>query len=83
MANPYLAYALIIYAGTEGVINKKELGAPCNINLYSADKDITDDLPRLPKTLSEAILLAKDSGIVKKYLPDNILEELNKNNKPE
>lgn len=83
MANPYLAYALLIYAGTEGVINKKELGESCNINLYSADKEKTENLPHLPKTFDEAVSLAKDSGIVKKYLPDNILEAFSKNNKSE
>ena len=83
MANPYLAYALLIYAGTEGVINEKELAESCNINLYSADKEKTENLPRLPKTFDEAVSLAKDSGIVKKYLPNNILEAFSKNNKSE
>ena len=72
-ANPYLAYALLIYAGTEGVIRKAALPAPCNINLYNAGKEITETLPSLPKTLDEAILLAKESEIVKKYLPAEFL----------
>ncbi len=83
-ANPYLAYALLIYAGTEGVINKASLPAPCNINLYSAGKEITETLLRLPKTLDEAILLAKESKIVKKYLPAEFLNAFEKSeNKPE
>ena len=84
MANPYLSYALLIYAGTEGVINKKTLDKPCNTNLYSAGNDITDKLDHLPKALDEAISLAKDSGIVKKYIPSGILEAFEKlNNKSE
>ncbi|MBR4720242.1 MAG: glutamine synthetase [Clostridia bacterium] len=83
MANPYLVYALLIYAGAEGVINKRELCEPCNINLYSADKEKTENLPSLPKTFDEAISLAKDSEIVKKYMPDSILEAFKKNNKSE
>lgn len=84
MANPYLTYALLIYAGMEGVISNKELIAPCNINLYNAKKEITEKLSHLPKTLDEAILLAKGSGIVKKYIPDKILEAFEKlNNKSE
>lgn len=83
MANPYLAYALLIYAGTEGVINKKKLGEPCNINLYSAEKNITCDLPCLPTTFNGAVVQAENSEIVKKHLPNNILEALNKNNKSE
>ncbi len=72
MANPYLAYALVIYSGTEGVVNKKELCRPCNINLYNADKSITDKLSTLPRNLTEALEEAKKSEIVKKYLPENI-----------
>ena len=84
MANPYLAYALLIYAGMEGVINKKELDAPCNINLYNAKKEITEKLLHLPKSIDEAILLAKDSEIVKKYMPDKIFEAFEElNNKSE
>ena len=37
-------------------------------------------LGHLPKTLDEAILLAKDSGIVKKYIPHRILEAFEKSN---
>ena len=73
-ANPYLAYALLIYAGTDGVIKGKTLPEPFNINLYNAGKDITESLPHLPKTLDEAISLAKGSKIVEKYLPAEILE---------
>lgn len=78
MANPYLAYALLIYAGTEGVINRKKLDVPCNINLYNTKEETTEKLSHLPKSIDEAISLAKDSGIVKKYMPDRILEAYEK-----
>ena len=78
-ANPYLAYALLIYAGTKGVINKTPLCEPCNINLYDAKKDVSEKLQCLPKTLDEAIILAKKSDIVKEYIPAGILEALEKN----
>lgn len=78
MANPYLAYALLIYAGTEGVINRKQLDVPCNINLYNAKEETTKKLSHLPKSIDEAISLAKDSEIVKKYMPDRILEAYEK-----
>ena len=80
-ANPYLAYALLIYAGTEGVMNKKVLCEPCNFNLYNAEKSVTEALLQLPKTLSEAISLAKESDLVKKYLPEEILEAFEKSKK--
>ena len=82
-ANPYLAYALLIYAGAEGVASKKTLGSPCNLNLYNAEKSVTEALLRLPETLEEAISLAKESDIVKKYMPQSLLEAFEKNNKPE
>ncbi len=83
-ANPYLAYALLIYAGVEGVINGKELCKPCNINLFNADLSITESIPALPKSLDEAIECAEDSIIIKKYMPQRVLDILKTNNrKPE
>ena len=84
MANPYLAYALLIYAGVDGVINNKKLCKPCNINLYNAGKSVTEKLSVLPKNFDEAIKCAENSIIVKKYLPENIIDILKKyNSKPE
>ena len=84
MANPYLAYALLIYSGIEGIIGNKKLCKPCNINLYSADKNLTENLPTLPKNYDEALEQAENSIIVKKYMPENIIDILKKfNSKPE
>ena len=84
MANPYLAYALLIYAGVYGVLENKKLCEPCNVNLYSADKSVTETLDVLPKNIEEAITIAEDSIIVKKYMPRNIIELLrNFNSKSE
>ncbi|MBP5494186.1 MAG: glutamine synthetase, partial [Lachnospiraceae bacterium] len=38
-ANPYIAFALIIYAGLHGIKNKPELPEESNINLYKADEE--------------------------------------------
>jgi len=32
--NPYLVFALLIYAGLDGIKNKSELDKPANFNLY-------------------------------------------------
>lgn len=69
MANHYLAYALLIYAGIEGILNKKTPPAPVDINLYKADSTITDKLPKLPSSLSEAVELACRSEFINKVLP--------------
>ena len=81
MANPYLAFALLIYAGVDGVISRTELCEPCNINLYNADKNVLKKLSALPGSLDEALECAKNSIIVKKYMPENILNKIN--SKPE
>ena len=39
MANPYLAYALLIYAGMDGIEKKMPVPEPMNINLYKADPE--------------------------------------------
>jgi len=74
MANHYLAYALLIYAGMEGILNKKVPPAPVDINLYKADKSITDKLPKLPSSLSEAVELACCSEFINKVLPARVAQ---------
>ena len=84
MANPYLAYSLLIYAGIEGVKNGKNLCRPCNLNLYEAGDEVIKGFQALPETLEKAVELAKKNGIVQKYLPQKILSVLEINNsKPE
>lgn len=78
MANLYLAYALLIYAGVDGVKNQRELEAPCDINLYFADKNITGKIKSLPKSLDEAKKEAIKSELVRNYLPEGILRNYSK-----
>lgn len=75
-ANPYIAYALLIYAGLDGIEKGMELPPSTDINLYTASKEITDKLDCLPESLEEAKALAKESEIVKKVLPLHMIEEL-------
>lgn len=76
MANPYLAYALLIYAGLDGIENKLQTPAPTNLNLYTASKDITDKLERLPGSLEEAIEEARRSHFVRSVLPKDFADLL-------
>ena len=71
-ANPYLAFALLIYAGVEGVTENKKLCPPCNINLYAAEESDVKGFDVLPKTFLEAINCAYSSNLVKKYMPKDI-----------
>lgn len=67
-ANPYLAYALIIYAGIDGIEKDMEIPSPVDINLFTASKEITDKFDTLPKTFNEALKIADNSEFIKNIL---------------
>lgn len=75
-ANPYIAYALLIMAGLDGV--ERELTAPeaVNVNLYKADSSVTEPLDRLPASLDEAIAVAEGSDFVRGVIGMNITDFL-------
>lgn len=75
-ANPYIAYALLIMAGLDGI--ERELTAPeaVNVNLYRADSSVTEPLDRLPASLDEAIAVAEGSDFVRGVIGMNITDFL-------
>lgn len=73
MANPYLAYALLIYAGLHGIENKLHLPPASEINFFKTDKHTARQYKELPDTLSEAKALALKSDFVSQYLPQSII----------
>ncbi len=75
-ANPYIAYALLIMAGLDGI--ERELNAPeaVNVNLYKADSSVTEPLDRLPASLDEAIAVAEGSDFVRGVIGMNITDFL-------
>ncbi len=78
-ANPYLAFALLIYAGMDGIENKLKAELPTNQNLFTADAEITNKLKTLPKNLSEAYKLANESSFVAEHLPEGFVELYKRN----
>jgi len=62
-SNPYLVYALLIYAGLEGI--EKKMALPDNMS----------EGAMLPKSRKEAIHIAKESSFVKAVLPVELIEE--------
>ena len=74
MANPYIAFALLIHAGLDGINNKLKADEPVNIDLFTADKSITGKLEQLPASLAEAVDLAKNSAFVNSILPREFVE---------
>ncbi len=73
--NPYLAFALLIEAGLEGIEQAEELPAPTNSNLYEASPQETQHLAQLPQSLGEALDLAQASNLVQRVLPQSIRDK--------
>ena len=71
--NPYLAYALIIYAGLEGLEHQTDIPVVADFDMYEADENKLREYKMLPQTLQAAKQAAKDSAFIKKHLPDSII----------
>lgn len=70
-ANPYLAYALLIWAGLDG-IEKDMCPAPAvNLNLLAAPESETREFDTLPGSLEEAVALANGSALVRRVLGED------------
>lgn len=74
MINPYLAFALLIYAGLDGIERKLKLPKPVDVDLSKADASVTGKMQRLPTSLKEAAELCRSSKFVKKVLPAEVIE---------
>ncbi|MGN1047336.1 MAG: glutamine synthetase family protein [Eubacteriales bacterium] len=68
-ANPYLVYALLIYAGLDGIEKGMTPPAPVDLNLFTAAKELTDGLDKLPKSLAEARKEAENSPWLRTVIP--------------
>ena len=73
--NPYLAFALIISAGLDGIENKTELPSSVNADLFNADESITKNLERLPDNLKAAITHAENSQFVQAILGEALFNK--------
>lgn len=71
--NPYYAFALLIYAGLEGIKENMELYPSSNINLFEADEETLKSYETLPKTLEEAIECSINSQFIARYVPQKTL----------
>ena len=73
-ANPYLAFALLIYAGLYGLKNYLPLPPPADVNFFTLDKAALAEFKRLPSTLEEAKVQAKASAFVQEHLPESLID---------
>lgn len=73
-ANPYLAFALMTYAGLHGIQNKLNLPESANINFYKADPKTLLSYEKLPESLDEACKIAASSDFIRAHIPAEILD---------
>ncbi len=73
-ANPYIAFALLIYAGLDGIKNKLELPVVSDFNLFKASPEILEKMQTIPQTLQKACDIAKQSDFIIKHIPKSILD---------
>ncbi len=73
-ANPYLAFAFMIYAGLYGLQNKLDMPNATNINLYKTDSETLAKFQKLPENLSAACKVAAASEFIKAHVPAAILQ---------
>ena len=74
LANPYLAYTLLIYAGLEGMRQNMTPPQSIEANLYKEDPALMRGLEQLPASRQEAIQCAMESDLVKRHVPKSCLE---------
>ncbi len=76
--NPYLAFAVMLAAGIDGVVNEMPLPDPVEENLYHfTDEDLKRrNIPTLPATLGEAIEEMERCEIVRDALGEHVFERL-------
>ena len=71
--NPYVAFALMIYAGLEGIEQHMQLPESADINLFSAPAEVLKRFKKLPVDLAEARTAAYASGFVNEHLPAELV----------
>ena len=73
-ANPYLAFALLIRAGLDGI--RRELAPPAStdINLFAAPASVLSSFKKLPSSLQEAVCTAQGSAFIRAHLPEEVIQ---------
>lgn len=74
LANSYLAFTLMIYAGLYGIRRRLVPPPAADINFYRAEEQTLKRFRRLPATLEEAQKKAAASDFIRAHLPSSIIE---------
>lgn len=73
-ADPYLSFALLIYAALDGIENDMQPSAAADIDLLNEGPTVTENFERLPESLEEAAARAAESDFVKAHLPHSLIK---------
>jgi glutamine synthetase len=76
--NPYLAFAVMLLAGLDGIRSRIEPPAAVNLNIFemSDEEKVAHGVTQLPGTLWDAIQEMKESALMREALGDHIFEHL-------
>ena len=72
-ANPYLAFALLIWAGLDGILNNISLPEKSSVNLYAASPKELWGLETLPLTRNAAAKISLSSEFIREHLPESLI----------
>lgn len=75
--NPYLAFAVILKAGIDGIERNLDPGHPCNnVNLYDLSCEEREEwgIRHLPRNLEEALVALERDEVVRSALTPHILD---------
>ncbi|WP_028473249.1 glutamine synthetase family protein [Nocardioides alkalitolerans] len=83
--NPYLAYAVVLAAGMKGIENEYELPPEAEDDVWSLTERERKSLgiDPLPKTLSEAIVIAEQSELLAEALGEHVYDFFLRNKRAE
>ena len=71
--NPYLAFALLIYAAIEGITSETKLPEAADINFFRAEEAELKGFRKLPGCIADARAIADGSEFVKEHLPESVV----------
>ena len=72
-ANPYIAFALLIWSGLYGLQRNKEMPEPIDLHIYKADEENMRYWHKLPESIEEARRAAQSDDFIKDHIPEAIL----------
>lgn len=72
--NPYLAFAVMLAAGLDGIRREMPLIPPSEENLYLPENQLKQTLPMLPATLEDALNAMEEDKLIREALGTQVFE---------